>query len=355
MVTDEINPVGVPSMRTINAAPKTGQVISLFAGVGGSSTGYKMAGLNVVASVEFLDYQAENYRLNHPGTRLYQADIRKLNPAEVLADLGLSVGELDVLDGSPPCSSFSSAGLRNKAWGQEKKYGNTRQRTDDLFFEYVRFLRGMKPKVFVAENVKGLVTGKAKGYFNAIFRELTACGYQVHAKVLNAANYGVPQQRERLIFVGVRTDLNRQPVFPQPLKTPPVTVKQAFSGLNIRPGECRTPAADTLYRRCYEATRPGEYFEKACQKLTGKANFFTKYRLSYSEPSPTLNTCSNDLFHPAECRYLSVRERKRLSSLPDDFVLQGGYSQEIEATGRLVPPLLMKAIAETIRHKLLMI
>ncbi len=112
-----------------------------------------------------------------------------------------------MLDGSPPCASFSTAGKREEGWGKVKLYSDARQRTDDLFFEYARILKGLQPKVFVAENVAGLVRGTAKGYFKLILAELKDCGYRVEARLLDARWLGVPQMRERVIFVGVRNDL----------------------------------------------------------------------------------------------------------------------------------------------------
>jgi DNA (cytosine-5)-methyltransferase 1 len=144
-------------------------------------------------------------------------DIRKVRPEAILEATGLKVGELDAMEGSPPCASFSTAGKREKHWGKAKKYSDTVQRVDDLFFEYVRLLRGLQPKVFVAENVSGLVKGVAKGYFLEILGKLKACGYRVGCRVLDAQWLGVPQARQRTIFIGVREDLGKDPVFPKPL------------------------------------------------------------------------------------------------------------------------------------------
>jgi DNA (cytosine-5)-methyltransferase 1 len=144
-------------------------------------------------------------------------DNRKVQPEAILKAIGLKVGELDAMEGSPPCASFSTAGKREKHWGKAKKYSDTVQRVDNLFFEYVRLLRGLQPKVFVAENVSGLVKGVAKGYFLEILRELKSCGYRVGCRVLNAQWLGVPQARQRTIFIGVREDLGKEPVFPKPL------------------------------------------------------------------------------------------------------------------------------------------
>jgi len=193
------------------------KVVSTFSGCGGSCLGFRMAGFNVIWANEFIPAAAEVYRLNHADTILDTRDIRKVQPQDILNATGLKPGELDVFNGSPPCASFSTAGKREKHWGKAKKYSDTVQRTDDLFFEYARLLEGLKPKVFVAENVSGLVKGVAKGYFLEILRKLKSCGYRVGCKVLDAQWLGVPQARQRTIFIGVREDLGKEPVFPKPL------------------------------------------------------------------------------------------------------------------------------------------
>jgi len=141
--------------------------------------------------------------------------------SQVLREAKIREGETDVLEGSPPCASFSTAGKRSKTWGQVRKYSDTEQRVDDLFFEYTRLVKGIQPKVLVAENVSGLVKGVAKGFFKEIFSELQKCGYEVKAKVLDAQWLGVPQARQRLFFIGVRNDLASKldihPAFPKPL------------------------------------------------------------------------------------------------------------------------------------------
>jgi len=205
-------------MIEIAALPDNGlRVVSFFSGCGGSCLGFKMAGYRVLWASEFIPAAADTYRANHPNTILDTRDIRKVQPKDILKATGLKVGELDCMEGSPPCASFSTAGKREKHWGKAKKYSDTVQRVDDLFFEYIRLLDGLKPKVFVAENVSGLVKGVAKGYFLEILAKLKACGYRVGCKVLDAQWLGVPQARQRTIFIGVREDLGKQPVFPKPL------------------------------------------------------------------------------------------------------------------------------------------
>ena len=157
-------PYRVPSMGEIAAVPWNGyRVASTFSGCGGSCLGYRMSGYRVVWASEFIPASLQTYKANHPDSILDTRDIRQVRPEEILEAISLGAGELDLLDGSPPCAAFSTAGKRQASWGQVRSYPDTRQRTDDLFFEYARILRGLQPRVFVAENVSGLVKGVAKG------------------------------------------------------------------------------------------------------------------------------------------------------------------------------------------------
>lgn len=205
----------VPSMAEVRAIEPNGfTVASLFSGCGGSSLGYRMAGFKTVYANEFIEAARDTYRANAPDyAYLDPRDIREVTGKDILD----RVGPVDLLDGSPPCASFSTAGKRHKAWGTVKEYSDTKQRTDDLFLEYARIVRDIQPKVFVAENVLGLVKGSAKGYFKLILNTLRDCGYRVEARLLDASWLGVPQARQRLIFVGVRNDLGFAPVYPKPM------------------------------------------------------------------------------------------------------------------------------------------
>ena len=174
----------IPTLKSILAATENGnhlfEVVSLFAGGGGSSTGYRMAGGKVLAINEFVEEAQKTYELNYPNTYIFRQDIRTLSPEDILLKIGKRVGELDILDGSPPCSAFSTSGSREKGWGKTKKYSDTAQaNVEDLFFEYVRMVRGIRPKVFIAENVSGLAKGAARGYLNKILSELRESGYVV--------------------------------------------------------------------------------------------------------------------------------------------------------------------------------
>lgn len=213
-------PYRIPLVSETMAEPRNGlTVVSTFAGGGGSSYGYWMAGYTVKAALEFDKPAVETYRANYPDTPVIMKDIREVTAEEVLEVAGVKKGELDILDGSPPCTCFSMAGKREKGWGKAKQYTATskKQIVDDLFFVYANLLKGIQPRAFVAENVKGLVIGKAKGYFKLILRALRDCGYRVKARVLDGQWLGVPQRRQRLIFVGIRDDLDLEPEHPKPL------------------------------------------------------------------------------------------------------------------------------------------
>jgi DNA (cytosine-5)-methyltransferase 1 len=301
----------------------------------------------------------------------------------VLAAIGVAEGELDLLDGSPPCASFSTAGKREAGWGQIKKYSDTAQRTDDLFFEYARLLRGLRPRAFVAENVSGLVKGTAKGYFLAILKELKGCGYRVEAKVLDAQWLGVPQMRQRLIFVGVREDLGRAPAFPKPLPyrysvrdalpwisnivggnyanfdqrgkaipadNPIPTVSAGVKGGGSHQFYVEAEADISRYAIGAEWDRlgPGEQSDK----------YFQLVKPALDGPCPTITQRGAAggiaaVCHPTERRKFSIAELRRICGFPDDFALTGSYAQQWERLGRAVPPVMMARVAAAVRDGVL--
>lgn len=317
-------------MEDIAAIPHNGfNVISTFSGCGGSSLGYKMAGFKVLWANEFIPAAQDVYRRNHPNTILDTRDIRQIQAADILEATGLKAGELDVFDGSPPCASFSTAGKREKGWGKVKAYSDTKQRVDDLFFEYARLLRDLQPKVFVAENVSGLIKGTAKGYFLEILAALKACGYNVAAKVLDAQWLGVPQMRQRLIFIGVRNDLGIAPAHPKPLAYR-YSVRDALPWIE----ELRLGGAPDNWK---PATQPAGTVVQS----DGARESTTAYMSSYM------------VRDVSTIRKFSIAELKRICAFPDDFELTGTYAQQWERLGRAVPPVMMQHIAETIRDEVL--
>lgn len=181
------------------------KVFGTFVCGGGSTMGYKLAGFKHIGGVEIDEKIATVYKENHNPDYFFTEDIRLFNKRE---DLPSDLYNLDLLDGSPPCSSFSMAGNRDKDWGKKKKFkeGQKMQRLDDLVFEYIKTIKKLQPKVAILENVKGLIQGNAKAYTKKIFQEFRAAGYRVQLFLLNAASMGVPQKRERVFFIGLRND-----------------------------------------------------------------------------------------------------------------------------------------------------
>jgi len=331
------------------------KVISLFSGCGGSSLGYKMAGMDVLVSNEFVPAAIDTYKANHPGTIVLEDDIRTLTADKILETAGLKVGELDVLDASPPCQAFSMMGKREEKWGKSTAYSDTKQRTDDLFFEFARILKGVQPKTFVAENVSGLVMGKAKEVFDEVYRTLEDCGYKVSARILNAKYFGVAQNRPRLIFVGVRKDLNVEASHPMP-QTAPTPIKDVLHGLTLTDEDL----AEAMYPAHYSVIplmnqmKPGE----KGSDYHPNGSYFGLARLDFDKPANTIlqsdaKHISCSALHPTENRKLTIKELKRVASFPDDFILTGKFAQQWERIGRAVPPLMMKAIASHIRYKIL--
>jgi DNA (cytosine-5)-methyltransferase 1 len=196
-----------PVAEVLAAEPNGLTAISTFCGCGGSSIGYRLAGYRIAAAVDVDETACASYRANFPGTPLLERDVHELAGAELLAAAGLAEGELDLLDGSPPCTPFSSAGRKQRTWGHERVHAGKRQRIDDLFLEYARLLAEIRPRAFVAENVAGLARGVAVGYFREIRAALADVGYHVEVRQLDAQWMGVPQARQRLIFAGLRLDL----------------------------------------------------------------------------------------------------------------------------------------------------
>lgn len=299
-------------------------VISTFAGCGGSSLGYHMAGYRELLAVEWEQNAADTFRLNFPHVPLYHGDIAKLSVDECLRLAGIAPGELDVFDGSPPCQGFSTAGKR--------EIGDAR---NQLFREYCRLLEGLRPRAFVMENVSGMVKGDFKLVFAEILRTLKRCGYRVKARLLNAMFFGVPQSRERMIFVGVREDIGRDPSHPSGWSVP-VTVREAFVG--VPPHDC--PALTPRYQAYWHAApQGGRVGKQQCvMKLSERLTAGTLLK-SEGNGAP---------YHPTECRAISTAERRRIGSFPDAFRFTD-RKHAVERIGNSVPPLLMRSIAAHVR------
>lgn len=343
-------PYRVPSMRDISAIRGTNgfKVASTFSGCGGSCLGFEMAGFDVVWASEFNAAARNVYRINHPGTILDPRDIREVDPGEILEKVGCAPGEIDVFEGSPPCDSFSTVGPRQRLWGKSKIYSDSgkRQRTDDLFFEYLRILEGLRPKVFVAENVVGMILGVAKGYFKRVLSEMRALGYQTEAKVLDAQWLGVPQVRRRLIFMG---SLNGKPIWPKPFPWR-YSLREAFeSPLASGVREMMSERMAKWWRH----TRRGRSLMEG-RRASGDSGYgsYMRKRLTWDRPCYTLVQDPIQLLHPDEPASLTIPEAKRVGSFPDDFQLVGKYRQQYARIGLSVPPVMSMRIAECVEQML---
>lgn len=314
-------------------------VVSTFAGCGGSSLGYESAGGKVLLSVEFDPHAVQVYRDNFPHTDLFADDIAKLSVKDALIRTGLKPGELDIFDGSPPCQGFSLAGKRQ-----------LNDPRNALFTQYVRLLEGFMPKVFVMENVPGMVVGKMKVVFAQILQALKGAGYWVSARVLDSQYFGVPQRRKRMIFIGVRKDLGVKPSHPGALSRP-ISVGRAVADLPQDDSRTLTEQAYHYWLKL----RPGQQFSKAHPK----GHWFNGTKIDPKRPAPTVTKTvlptggGGGLYHWKYPRILNIPEVKRISSFPDDFILRGDFKDQWARLGNSVPPNLMRAIASHIRDEIL--
>ena len=368
------------------------KVISTFAGGGGSSTGYRLAGGKVLVINEFVEEAQKTYAENYPETVILPGDIKELTGKNFLDAAGVDEGEIDILDGSPPCSAFSVAGKlshnvheeeridlfgnvtvekvagkHSDGWGQTKNYsdGKMVENIEDLFFEFLRVANDIKPKVIVAENVKGLTIGEAKEYFNKILNEFGNIGYEVCAQVLDSRYFGVSQTRTRVIFIGVRHDVMAKlglnfmtisQIFPKP-DADVIPVKDVMIDLVYDPEEVKY-LTDKFTNTAYWKYTGSKMPIDSDKVLTGadyhpKGHHFNLKRVSQYQPSPTITAMGSadttaGAFHWAEPRKLTLGELKRIMSLPDDFKLTGKWNQKAERCGRMVPPRMMERIASAI-------
>lgn len=303
-------------------------VVSTFAGCGGSSLGYSMAGFRELLAVEWEQHAVNSFKANFPHVPVYHGDIAKLSVDDCLARIGLRPGELSVFDGSPPCQGFSTVGQRET--------GDSR---NGLFKEFARLLAGLRPRAFVMENVTGMVKGDAKVVFADALRTLKGCGYKVRARQLSAMYFGVPQARDRLIFVGIREDLGIDASHPLGWSQP-ITLREAIGDLPNDGPVATGTKGDALRRMPPGGCNGGETYMKHSFALT---------RGDFARVAPTLLKSSGVFSHPAGDRYLSIAGAKRVGSFPDPFLLAGSYAKQWARIGNSVPPLLMRSIALHLR------
>jgi len=323
------------------------KVMSTFACGGGSSLGYKLAGCDVVAANDIDPEMAWHYRKNINPKHYFLCPIRDL----LTADLPSELLSLDILDGSPPCSTFSMAGSREEAWGKKKYFreGQAEQVLSDLFFDYLDLVGRLRPKVAIAENVKGMILGNAKGYTKLVMERFRELGYRPQLFLVNAADCGVPQRRERVFFCAVREDVSDTPLDFKP-RHRWVSAGEACSDLGCLSDEERDQTAPAAFdRKCWHRTKPGKSYADFVKRSEGRLSGFQIYRLSGALPSCTL-TASDTARHWSECRKLTFREQKRLGSFPDDYVAKNDKIGKY-MIGMSVPPRMTEAVARAVIDK----
>lgn len=349
--------------------------IVTFAGGGGSSTGYQLAGGQVLLTNEFVPEAARTYRRNFPDCIVDGRDIRAVisDVEAFLAQAGLKPGDLDILDGSPPCSEFSVAGKGISDQNLLRSYSDVKQKNiASLPFEFVDLAIQARPKVVACENVPAFATRGKEVFFRALNALKYPDGgadraYFVNWTVLSANDFGVAQKRRRLFIIGIRRDVGEAlginsdeavlSLFPKPTSAG-VNIRSALSGLSqtahdILPWttSVRTTGLARLIRHL---PKTPDRCTGLSDVIPGYTKHFTLRRTAWDLPAPTMTVTSQKpdgmtgMIHPEQDRKFTLPELKRLTSLPDDFILTGTLSQATERICRMVPPLLTKAIAENL-------
>lgn len=309
-------------------------VISTFSGCGGSSCGYKKAGYEVLLAVEMDNHAVQTYKTNFPTTKIYHGDIHNLTVKKVLELTGLQPRELDLFDGSPPCQGFSMAGKREFC-----------DPKNQLYNEYIRLLKGLQPKTFVMENVKGMVSGDMKLIFKDILTQLKACGYDVKAKLMNAMYYNCATSRQRMIIIGVRKDLGIPASHPKP-QTKPITIKQCLK--NYKSQYPPQYPKNNFIKTTINKVKPGESFSK----YHPKGSYFNYSKVDLNKPMRTITKSGYGVQFIGN-RIIQPDEAALLQSFPPNFKWIGTLMQQWERIGNSVPPNLMKAIALHIKENIL--
>jgi DNA (cytosine-5)-methyltransferase 1 len=316
--------------------PKNGRkVFSTFHCGGGSTMGYKLAGYDVLGGVEIDPKMMAIYRQNHKPQYSYLMNIVDFNALQD-EELPKELFGIDILDGSPPCSSFSTVGARDKGWGKLKMFreGQAVQVLDDLFGHFLVTVNKLRPKVVVAENVKGMLRGNAKGYVREIIKAFQTLGYSVQLFLFNASRMGVPQKRERVFFIANRIGKQCDMMFDE--KT--ISLQEAFIGID--PGKPKLLTQGTVTRRNWTRASIGGSFGSS------RSEGITSEKKSHPElPAMTL-TATKNLYHWSEPRNFQDQEINIIQSFPSDFDFL--KMDRTYICGMSVPPFMMQRIAQQI-------
>lgn len=327
--------------------------IELFAGAGGLALGIEKAGFNSLGFIEIDKDASDTLKLNRPKWRVINDDIANISSLDLPRFFGIKSGELDLLSGGAPCQSFSYAGKR---LGLEDARGT-------LFYHYAKFLEQLQPKMFLFENVRGLLTHDKGRTYQTILDIFEGTGYVIQKAVLNAWDYGVAQKRERLITIGIRKDLAKKVhfEFPTPHKYKPV-----LRDILLDCPKSEGAPYSEYKRKVFELVPPGGYWRdipediakeymKSCWYMEGGRTGILR-RLSLAEPSLTVLTSPSqkqtDRCHPLEARPFTIRENARCQSFPDDWNFCGSIGSQYKQVGNAVPVNLAYEIALKIKAAL---
>lgn len=327
--------------------------IELFAGAGGLALGVERAGFDTIGLIEFDKDAANTLKKNRPSWNVICDDIANISKLDLEEYFGIKSGELDLLSGGAPCQSFSYAGNR---LGLEDARGT-------LFYHYAVFLEKLQPKMFLFENVRGLLTHDKGRTYETILKIFGDAGYTIQKNILNAWDYDVAQKRERLITVGIRNDLTDEVAFefPKPHRYKPV-LRDVLTNV---PKSLGTPYSD-YKKKIFELVPPGGYWRdipadiakeymKSCWEMGGGRTGILR-RMSLDEPSLTVLTSPSqkqtDRCHPSEARPFTIRENARCQSFPDDWAFCGSVGQQYKQVGNAVPVNLAYEIARKIKEGL---
>ena len=333
-----------------NFTKDKGKVFSCFACGGGSSMGYKLAGFDVIGCNEIDPRMMYTYCQNNNPRFPFLEPIQTFKERQ---DLPPELFNLDILDGSPPCSTFSMAGSREDAWGKLKHFreGQAEQVLDTLFFDFIDLAKKLQPKVVVAENVKGLVLGNAKDYVRRIYQGFEDAGYYVKHFLLDAQQMGVPQRRERVFFLCLRKDIaspvlvqdglfDMTPRIEMEFNEKPILFREVadYSG-----DEVNSKVVRTLWEnRQYGDTNQGD----ANFRLYGKGSNFNQAYVYTDKICPTLASKKTCLIHFDKPLHLGQSEVCCISSFPQDYNFAG--QQPHYVCGMSVPPVMMAQVASRI-------
>lgn len=327
-------------LRDLQKIEKNGlKVFSCFSCGGGSSMGYKLAGYEVIGNVEIDPRVMEVYQKNNHPKHSYLMDVRdflKIQDDQLPDDLF----RLDILDGSPPCSVFSTAGDREKGWNKEKVFreGQAKQKLDDLFFYFIRIAEKLQPRVVIAENVKGLIKGNARGYVNEIFKAFDAAGYKVQLFLLNSAFMGVPQKRERCFFIAQRKDQGFKKLSLQ-FNEQPILFREVRDEHGLEP-------QDGIYKELLKQRIPTDTcIADISKRVRGRDTGFNNIIIRDNEVAGTM-TSGGSFYRMVDAKLPTENDYRNCQTFPQDYDFKPETAKYL--CGMSVPPVMMAQIAAQI-------